>query len=345
MSLSNIRKRSVAAHICKIAAKTIPRCGTAALVILCLGLYFSFPATKTFLHLQSEKNTPYEIIASSDSDYIDMDSLLKIDGVKNVSPIIQIDGEIVYEKYALNCKIMAVYSSYLDLTCTDGVIFPDNSNMPYLILNKAASEGFSNDEAEVTIDVEETVLLNSNGKERKAIICGIFDDESDSPIAYMSYNYAGKEYAQDVSTSLAFSLDNRGAAEKVYASLQRNGIYANSDSSISLTWELMGQQVWQTMILCISLLTCSVALIREKRKGELKERRDEQTALLSSGMTASEVNTVFPLRILLANIACIAISAIAAAIMNVFSDIALGICICLCCAHCAATIYSIHEES
>ena len=71
----------MAGYICKIALKTVPRCGIAALILLCLGFYFLFPACQTFQQIQAEKNTPFELAATTDSGSIDLSMLMQIDGV------------------------------------------------------------------------------------------------------------------------------------------------------------------------------------------------------------------------------------------------------------------------
>ena len=43
----------------------------------------------------------------------------------------------------MSCQIDAVYSAYLDVNLTDGALFTDSTNMPYLVLNEAAAKLFS----------------------------------------------------------------------------------------------------------------------------------------------------------------------------------------------------------
>lgn len=326
-------------HICKLAARTILRCGVSALVMLCLGLYFIFPACKSFLQLQSEKHTPFEIIASTDKSYIDLNTILQIDGIQNASPIMQANVELTYEDYSLQCQMSAVYSNYLNLYLMEGAIFPDSSNMPYLVLNKAAAESFVNDGSETTVSIEDTVLLKSEGSERKAIVCGIFDDNSDSPVVYMSYTVASKSFAQGGTTKVALSLANKSYADRVISNLQKYGLYATVDSSTGLAWNLMEQQVWQTAAISIALITCSIILIRGKRSAELKDKKGERAGLLMAGLTANEVREIYPLRLAMADILCIVVASIFLSISGSFTI--LGICIALCfsCIHFAGGTY------
>lgn len=325
--LSNARKRTAAAHICKIALKTIPRCGIAALILLCLGLYFLFPASRTFQQIQTEKNTPYELTATTDSGSIDLNTLLQIEGMKRISPVLKLNSCLSMNDFKLDCEIKAVYSSFLSLNFMKGTIYPDSSNMPYLILNKAAAKSFSQEHQTITVSPEDTVMMNANGADRKAIVCGIFDDGSEMPTVYMSYDVAQKEYGHNGQTELIFLLENKGAAENAVSALQRRNIHASFDPNLTLAWDLLQTQFWQTVMLSIGLLACAMSLIREKRAAETAKTQSETAMLLLAGMTADAVNNVFPLRITWTCTACVLAAALISVIIGTFSLIAVGISI------------------
>lgn len=325
--LSNVRKRTAAAHICKIALKTIPRCGIAALILLCLGLYFLFPASQTFQQIQTEKNTPYELTATTDSGSIDLNTLLQIEGVKRISPVLKLNSSLSMNGFELDCEIKAVYSSFLSLNFLKGTIYPDSSNMPYLILNKAAAKSFSQEHQTITVSPEDTVMMKVSGADRKAIVCGIFDNGSEEPTVYMSYDVALKEYGHNGQTELIFLLENKGTAEDAVSALQRCNIHASFDPNLTLAWNLLRTQFWQTVMLSISLLACAMSLIREKRAAETANTQSETAMLLLAGMTADAVDHVFPLRITWTCTACILAAALISVVMGTFSLIAVGISI------------------
>lgn len=316
--------KTVRASICKIAFKTIPRCGTAALILLCMGLYFLFPACQTFQQIQAEKNTPYELTATTENGSIDLNTLMQIEGVERISPVVNLNTTFSINEYKLDCEIRAVYSSFLNLKFTQGTMYPDSSNMPYLILNEPAAKAFSHEYQTIAVTPEDTVIMNANGAERKAIICGIFDDGSETPAVYMSYDVAQKEYSTGGQTELVFLLNNMGSAEDVVSALQRKNINARFDSNLTLAWELLQTQCWQTAMLSIGLFACATALIREKRSAEIVKTRSETEMLLLAGMTADAVDHIFPLRITFTCTACVLAAAIISAIMGTFSLIALG---------------------
>lgn len=292
-----------------------------------MGLYFLFPACQTFQQIQAEKNTPYELTATTDNNSIDLNTLMQIEGVERISPVVNLNATFSLNEYKLDCEIKAVYSSFPSLKFIQGTIYPDSSNMPYLILNKAAAKAFSHENQTVTVSPEDTVMMNANGTERKAIICGIFDDESETPAVYMSYDVTQKEYGTGGQTELVFLLNNMGSVENVVSALQRKNIYASFDPNLTLAWKLLQTQCWQTVMLSIGLLACAAALIREKRIAEIAKTRSEMEMLLLAGMTADAVDHIFPLRITFTCTACTLAAAIISAIMGTFSLIALGVSI------------------
>lgn len=296
-------------------------------MLLCMGLYFLFPACQTYQQIQTEKNTPYELTATTKNGSIDLNTLMQIEGVERISPVVNLNAVLLLDEYKLDCEIIAVYSSFLSLKFIQGTMYPDNSNMPYLILNKTAAKAFSYEYRTVTVSPEDTVMMNVNGTERKAIICGIFDDGSGTPTVYMSYDVAQKEYGTGGQTELVFLLNNMGSAENVVSALQRQNIYASFDSNLTLASELLQKQGWQTILLSIGLLACAVALIREKRTVELTKTRAETTMLLLSGMTSDTVGQIYHLRIVLTGAACVLTAALISVIMGTFSLVAIGITI------------------
>lgn len=297
----------------------------AALILLCMGLYFLFPSCQTFQQIQAEKNTPYELTATTDNSNIDLNNLMQIEGVERISPVVNLNATLSLNEYKLDCEIRAVYSSFLSLKFTQGTMYPDSSNMPYLILNEPAAKAFSHEYQTITVTPEQTVIMNANGAERKSIICGIFDDGSETPTVYMSYDAAQKEYGTSGPTELVFLLSNMGSAENVVSALQRQNIYASFDPNLTLAWELLQKQCWQTALLSIGLLACAAVLIREKRKIEIARYRSKTAILLLSGMTADSVESIYPLRIVIAESLAMIITTLGAVLLGKFSFPGIGL--------------------
>ena len=340
MSLLREKRKNVGAHICKIAFKTIPRCGIAALILLCLGFYFLFPACQTFQQIRAEKNTPYELTATTDNSNIDLNTLMQIEGVEKISPVLNLNASLSLEEYKLDCEIKAVYSSFLSLKFAQGTMYPNSSNMPYLILNKAAATFFSKEQETTMVTAEDTVTLNVNGTERKAVICGIFDDNRNSATVYMSYDTASQTFGQGSNTELLLRLKNKSNAEKVVSSLEKQSIYANFDPNITLSWELLQKQCYQTTLLSMVLLVCAPVLIRQTRRIELKASSAEINALLLSGLISNEVKTIYPFRLAMAELYCFLGATMLAVSVDEFSLLGAGIG--MLCAYIVKIICALH---
>ena len=297
----------------------------AALILLCMGFYFLFPACQTFHQIQTEKNTAYELTAATENSNIDLNTLIQIEGVERISPVINLSASFSLDEYNLDCEIRAVYSSFLSLKFIQGTMYPDSSNMPYLILNKAAAKAFSHEYQTITVSPDETVIMSVNGTKRKAVVCGIFDDGSETPIVYMSYDVAQKGYGTSGQTELVFLLSNMGSTETVVSALQRQNIYASFDSNLTLAWKLLQKQCWQTVLLSIALLTSAVALIQEKRSSEITKSQSETTMLLLCGMTTDAVESIYPLRIVITESLAMIITTLGAVLLGQFSFPGIGL--------------------
>ena len=300
LSLSGNARKIAAGHICKIAAKTILRCGWTAVIMLCLGLYMLFPGSKAARQLYTEKQIPFELIASTNSTEINLDTLSQIVGVERVSPILQMNCQLTFGEKTVSCQIDAVYSAYLDVNLTDGALFTDSTNMPYLVLNEAAAKLFSEKGSDLPMAVQEEILLKSGDVETKAQICGIYQDELETPQIYMGYEVARKLFgAQFTGTTIALRLVNKGVVEKAAASLRKQRLSASVDTDTSLAWNLLEQQTWQTFLVSAVFVACSAILAREKLLQERQSTSGEWETLLMAGLTIYDVKKIIPLRILI----------------------------------------------
>lgn len=316
------------ASICKIAFRTIPRCGATALLLMCIGLYTLFPASKNFQEIQVDKRTNYELSASTNSNSINLSELIQLEGIEKVSPVLKLNSTLSINDFVLNATVLAVQCNFLQVNFTEGGMYPDRSNVPYLILNKAAAESFKREHKATTVCSGDTLQMDGGGLSRKAVVCGIFDDGSELPAIYMSYDVAHKEYGTGGHTDLIVVLENKGSAESVISSLQKKGVYATFDSNITLAWNLRLQQCGQTLLLSVVLLVCAALLIRWKRKEEIVICRPERAMLLLSGMTVSDLRRVFSARLGMAQLICLLTASAAAAIVSSFSllGFVVGLC-------------------
>lgn len=297
-----------------------------AILLLCIGLYMVFPASQTAMRLYTEKTTPYEMVASSGSNQIYLDNLSKIESVEAVSPIMQLNCQVTYGEKTVNFTVNAVYSGYVNVQLTDGVIFTDDTNMPYLLLNETAAKSFSEKDSDPGIESQESVIVKCEDTECKATISGIFQDDDTSSQIYMSYDVARKLFPSDSSTKVTLRLKNKGTAEYVVSQLQRKGYSTSVDSDMVLAWELLEQQTWQSIITSMGFIVCSIMLLRNNTIIEYEARSEEKDALVLSGMTSVQVGWSAIIRLLILNIICLVIVCCAACVIGKFTFVAVVIC-------------------
>ncbi len=295
------------------------------MILLCFGFYFLFPACKVLRQIQTEKNTPYELTAVTESSYIDWNSLTRMEGVERISPVLRLNAVLSAGDFQLRCEIKAVYSSFPHLKFTEGTMYPDSSNMPFLVLNEAAAKSFSQGHQTTSVSPEDTLMMDVGGEPRKAVVCGIFEDGSEAPVVYMSYDAAQKETEYTGQAEFLFLLEGRGAAEDVVSALQRQNIHASLDPGITLAWELLQKQFWQTGLLSFGLTTCAVVLIREKRTAEKNRCQWEAAMLYLSGLTVKSVSMIYPLRIVLLLVSVLLLVLLAASLLGEFSFLGIGV--------------------
>lgn len=117
------------------------------LLFFTLSLYLFTDAAKSFYTLHQEKNQPCQLIVTanelSDSDAAD---ILKIESVIRTTPIYEVPVTLQVNQMETEITLYGISAHYLDSEPELGTLFPENSEMPYLFLNRAALEELMNAE-------------------------------------------------------------------------------------------------------------------------------------------------------------------------------------------------------
>ena len=283
--------------LCKIAWKTIWRYGIAGMLFLTVGLCLAFPAYQSCNKLRQERAQPCELLVQVLGNVQSLESILQIDEVRTVSPVMNLEGTVIWGEYQMLCPILAVFSSYPKVDLVEGVLFPEESNMVCLMLNRAAAAAYFKEEATMTVSVNETVDLVVGGKAQKALICGIFDDNSENPLAYMSYQVAEREYQRTDPLTLLVSLNYSGEKAKIMEELRTLNLMVSKAPEEKLRWDLMAQQAWQLAGISGGFVICGAILLREKRKTQRRENNREAQMLLLGGLTTCDLQIIEILRL------------------------------------------------
>lgn len=195
-SCSSKRKSTGAGIICKIAFHTVGRYGKAALLMLCVGFLFLITTATSYGVLRQELDTPY-VLTGTVTGQADLEKYLEVPSVEAVTPVLSFESKLTSKDTALSGTVTAVLADYLELSFTQGGVFPDESNMPFLLLNQYAAQHFLDEnKKEVTLAVNDTVSMTIGEEEQTAILCGVFEDGLEQPVAYMSYTLAARELSK-----------------------------------------------------------------------------------------------------------------------------------------------------
>lgn len=302
--------------ICKIAFKTILRYGWAAIIFLTLGLYFLFPACKSWEEIQKERKQPYELQGMV-AGTAQLEKYMEVENIQAVSPVISFQATLSDGSFSLSTPVNAVSAGYVRLELKEGNLFHDQSNMPFVILNSYAAKHFvDEDKKESVVHINDSVMISLNNSEEKAVICGIFEDDTESPIAYMSYYEAAKYFPKEETVNLLFLLTGKGAAEKAVKDLNRQSVDVALDENAIVRWKLLQQQAAQYLILALGFLVCSIVLMHQRNRLEEGQFTFEYQRLLLSGLTSRGIRKTRQFRIWFTYGFCLAAASLTAWILG-----------------------------
>lgn len=312
------RKRIVAVLSCKIALKSIPRWGTIPLLMLTAGLFLLFPVWNTLLIIQAERNTPFEVMATVSAD-TDLRILNEMEQIAGFTPVADSTAEVEWNGHTLTTSLRAVQGDYLNLDFTAGMMYPDSSNMPYVVINQAAAKSFSQDEQIGSSPVGAGVSLTVDGVTVRANICGIFTDDSQTPQAYLSYALAREKFFRSGETTVLIRMTGGIVDEKTVSALRRAGLNVSVDEIKTIEWEYRNRQLWQEAALCLCVLISAILLLKDNRKLNRKSETEQRKMLQMSGFRETETRNLDILQIVVAVGACLLAAGILAACAGWFS--------------------------
>lgn len=292
--------------ICKIAWKTIGRYGKASLLMLCIGFLFMLTTANAYSQLYEELSSPY-VLSGSVSGQAELEKYYEISSIDAATPVLNEDATLSSQEASLSASITAVTSDYLDVAFSLGGVFPDESNMPFLVLNRYAAEHFTTQDDTVTsVDVNDTVVMTIQEQEVSVVICGIFEDGLEQPVVYMSYTVASRMLPKEETINLLFRLKRTDDLEEAAKELDQLQVSVTYDHALPERWKLTKQQIYQTALSALVLLLCSAVQMAGQNKSERHEALPQLQALCYCGLNPGQVGMLFVLRTLLTDLVCFA---------------------------------------
>ncbi len=326
--------------ICKITWKTIGRYGKASLLMLSIGFLFVLTTANAYSQLCEELSSPY-VLSGSVSGQAELEKYYEISSIDVATPVLNVDATLSGQIASLSASITAVTSDYVDVTFLRGGVFPDESNMPFLVLNRYAAEHFTTqDDTVIALDVNDTVMMTIQEREVFSVICGIFEDGLDQPVAYMSYTVASRILPKEETIDLLFRLKRTDNLEEAAKKLDKLNVSITYDRSFPERWKLTKQQIYQTFLSALVLLLCSAVQMAGQNKRERQEALPQLQALCLCGLNQGQVGMLFVLRTLFTELTCFAVGIMGAIILQRISS--WGILCCMICLIFHSTFIEIH---
>ena len=265
--------------------------------------------------VQDEKAEPYEIIISAESTSLSeslVAEISKTTDVTAVTPLLQVPATISTGEYTASLTLTGLKANYLKEGLSQGSIFPDDSVMPYIVLNEAACKQFATDDGDVkeaTSDTEmpEIGWLNENfevqtGEGAKVVIskvCGILsnedEDEDQEPAAYISLSAAKALLQQSTGyTGINVRVRNIGCTESIAKAIAKLGLsVSNSTDELQAGWDADTKEMTYLLVIGVFGLVCASFLLGAWRRLSLSEQKDEWEMLRCLGMKERDIRRVF----------------------------------------------------
>ena len=294
-------------QIIKLAIRTIPRMGLATILFLFLGIYLIFPTARLYIDMKQGNAVPCELLISTDGAF-DEAKLWELRGVQSVTPILRFNATLSTKEASCTLTVEAVQSGALKQDQISGSVFPEESNMPYLVLNTAAVKAFRDEAGRKTdsLDLDGSFVLSAD-RELPAKVCGVLEDESLDPMAYMSYSVARTILSpggQNSGVTLRLTLDNAGSEPAVVSKLQELGFAAEVDETRAIQWAAYQERLKSSVLLCLGILSSATVLLCQSWKLEMVQYSESYQALKYAGFPqkgirkAVTIRTVFLILIL-----------------------------------------------
>ena len=281
-----------------------------AVAVFCL--CFAGAALQT---VQEEKNRPYEAIISAEgTENLSDDVAAEIAAIPDVTaatPVLQLPVRISAGVYTAELTLTGINPDYMEGTFLQGGFFPENTAMPYIVLNEAACKQFLNDEGTSDdntpgiewLDERFSVQTGEGIKAVTSKVCGILsgDEEAEQeqePAAYIGLASA-KELLRESGQSTAYTAINVRVKNISYADSVSKAITAlgltvpNSTEELPAGWDMALKEMAYLIVTGIFCLLCASVLILAWRKISLMKQRAAYRTLKWIGMREKDIGRLF----------------------------------------------------
>ncbi len=288
--------------------------------------------------VQEEKSFPYELNVLSGTLKVSDNAIAELSGIPNVTaatPVLQVPVSVQMGKYTVQLTLTGIDATYLNDAFAQGGIFPNNSVMPYIVLNKAACRQFADEtsgeadadaEEEPTIDwLNAAISVQTGEKPVVSKIVGILaeDDEEQEPAAYISITSA-KALLQAAGQSTEYvganvRIENIGYSEHVSREIAKLKLsVSGSNKDVQMKWDVeLKEMTYLILIGAVCLISSSAIMIGRIRISQF-EQEEALAVLRWAGMKEKEMARIFTTQAILIVLSGIAVGTITGIFVPLF---------------------------
>lgn len=268
--------------------------------------------------VEYEKSMPCELLIMSESSNITDSTIAQIYEIPDVSavtPILKVAMNINVDAYSAQLTLVGIDNGYLDEEFSQGGIFPEESVMPYIVLNHEAYNLFEkqgendNEMNEPKIDwLSEDITLHEGDESREVTskISGILleNEEHQEPTGYISLSCAKqllyKSGQSTDSTEARARISNIGCAESITNTLYTKGLnVSNTNADIQARWDMQMKEMTYLSIVGVICALCAVVLGMAWIKISLYEQNKQLISLKWIGLKSNELIGFYVVQVLL----------------------------------------------
>lgn len=279
LSIKTLRTKFVVAYVCLV-------------VLGVCSIYFACAVMHTVL---TEKAEPCELkITSTDYKSLSNETMWEILGISDVLAAtnrIEVPVKLTVGKYEADLTLVGVDESYLNVQYNMGGIFPENSIMPWIILQKETLKMFR-DPSDTTRRasnyvppvnwVEDDFALSVGEDLLVSKVSGIYESEDAEDAGYLNIETAKRILQEQGQTgecsSAVVRIRNIGAAQEVTKAIETLGYaVSNPNTELQTRWDLLQKEALYLTLLGLAVFV--VASRQQKMEYLRQERRRESQFL------------------------------------------------------------------
>lgn len=258
--------------------------------IAAAGFLFLMCSEAVELHRQKSESMVLTAVASGRNT-----DLQTVNGVVDWSETYEVSGRIQIMNYQEECSITGVDRDFISASVKEGDYYPEDSGMPYLLVNQAFLKQMTDANGNQIEDTEEIDWLSKTvtiayGENKSMVckICGILNpaEENESPLIYMSPDSAknilqtGESISEE--NSLWIKIKSGGEVEQVQADLSQLGITVNDiDESLVWTWKMQALKITYFCLIAVISGLAAWLLFFERLRIDALRNKEEYEVLQS----------------------------------------------------------------